>query len=218
MENWIAVLAGTPVDSAMGVRVLAGRGLTGRAFPLAEDPLRQTAFQLSPEREKTDAVRAVLRQVRAEGCGRVLVYCNSLSAAVDFGPLAAETGLRIVTPMEVYEDLAPRYQRLGVAAANAQGLAGIERILYRANPRLELLGACLLPVVLSIEAGEDPAALVERRRLPELAAWFRQCGMEALVLGCTHFPYFKAALAEQTSLPLLDPAEEMVRRLMEIDP
>ncbi len=218
MENWIAVLAGTPVDSAMGVRVLAGRGLTGRAFPLAEDPLRQTAFQLSPEREKTDAVRAVLRQVRAEGCGRVLVYCNSLSAAVDFGPLAAETGLRIVTPMEVYEDLAPRYQRLGVAAANAQGLAGIERILYRANPRLELLGACLLPVVLSIEAGEDPAALVERRRLPELAAWFRQCGMEALVLGCTHFPYFKAALTEQTSLPLLDPAEEMVRRLMEIDP
>ena len=75
-----------------------------------------------------------------------------------------------------------------------------------------------MPVVLSIEAGEDPAALVERRRLPELAAWFRQCGMEALVLGCTHFPYFKAALAEQTSLPLLDPAEEMVRRLMEIDP
>ena len=55
--------------------------------------------------------------------------------------------------------------------------------------------------------------LVERHRLPELAEWFRGCGMEALVLGCTHFPYFKASLAERTSLPLLDPAEDMVRRL-----
>ena len=213
MEAWTAVLAGTPVDSAMGVRVLAGHGLMGRAFPMAEDPLRQTAFQLSPEREKTDAVRAVLRQVRAEGCRRVLVYCNSLSAAVDFGPLAAETGLRIVTPMEVYEDLAPRYQRLGVAAANAQGLAGIERVLLDANPALDTLSAGALPVVLAIEAGLPPDELVERHHLAELCDWFADCGMEALVLGCTHFPYFKEALARRTSLPLIDPAAEMLELL-----
>ena len=30
-----AVLAGTPVDTRMGVQVLAGHGLEGRAFPLA---------------------------------------------------------------------------------------------------------------------------------------------------------------------------------------
>ena len=38
--------------------------------------------------------------------------------------------------------------------------------------------------------------------------------MEALILGCTHFPYFKEALALQTTLPLIDPAEEMVKLII----
>ena len=209
----IAVLAGTPVDTRMGVRVLEDHGLTGLAFPLAADPWQQTAFQISAPAEKTAAVRAVLEEARQRGCRRAFVYCNSLSGAVDFPPLAEETGMRIVTPLEVYRDLAPRYRRLGLIAANAQGLAGIERTLYGANPSLDLLGACLLPVVVDIEARTPPEELAERFRLGKLAAWFRACGAEALVLGCTHFPYFKAALAERTDLPLIDPAEEMVRRL-----
>ena len=208
-----AVLAGTPVDTRMGVQVLAEHGLEGRAFPLAEDPWQQTAFQLSAPAEKTAAVRSVLLRAREQGCRRTFVYCNSLSAAVDFAPLEAETGMRIVTPLQVYRALAPRHRRLGLIAANAQGLAGIERTLYGANPSLELLGACLLPVVVDIEAALPPAEVVERHRLGDLAEWFRACGVEALVLGCTHFPYFQGTLAERTSLPLIDPAEEMVRLL-----
>ena len=209
----IAVLAGTPVDTRMGVDCLAGAGLSGAAFPLAEDPRRQTVFQISSPEEKSARVLEVLRAAMDRGCRRAFVYCNSLSSAVDFGPLAAETGLRIVTPLDVYRTLAPRYHRLGLIAANAQGLAGIERTLLGANPALDLLGACMLPAVLSIEQGEDPAELVERHHLPELAEWFSRCGMEALVLGCTHFPYFREALARRTSLPLIDPAEEMIRLL-----
>ena len=211
----IAVLAGTPVDTQMGVECLAKAGLTALAFPMASDPRRQTAFQISPQTEKTAAVRAVLEQAQAQGCEKAFVYCNSLSSAVDFPPLAAETGMTIVTPLDIYRELAPQYRRLGLIAANAQGLAGIERTLFAANPALDLLGACMLPVVLSIEAGEPPEELVERHRLPELAEWFRRSGMEALVLGCTHFPYFKDALARRTSLPLIDPAEEMVRKITE---
>ena len=210
----IAVLAGTPVDTQMGVEVLGGAGLTGLPFPLAEDPRHQTAFQISSGVEKQAKVRSVLQTAMDRGCRKAFVYCNSLSSAVDFEPLAAETGMRIVTPLEVYRSLAGQYRRLGFIAANAQGLAGIERTLYGANPDLELLGACLLPAVLSIEAGMDPAELVARHRLAELASWFRQCGMEALLLGCTHFPYFKEALAARTELSLLDPAEEMVRRIL----
>ena len=210
----IAVLAGTPVDTQMGVDVLAGAGLSGHPFPLAEDPRQQTAFQISSAAEKQAKVRSVLRDAMDRGCRKAFVYCNSLSSAVDFGPLAAETGMRIVTPLEVYRSLAGQYRRLGLIAANAQGLAGIERTLYGANPDLELLGACLLPAVLSIEAGMAPEELVVHHRLAELTSWFQQCGMEALLLGCTHFPYFKEALAARTSLPLLDPAEEMVRRIL----
>ena len=210
----IAVLAGTPVDTQMGVDCLEKAGLTGLPFPLASDPRQQTAFQLSSQEEKTAAVRAVLKDARSRGCEKVFVYCNSLSGAVDFGPLAEETCMTIVTPLDIYRELAPQYRRLGLIAANAQGLAGIERTLFAANPELDLLGACMLPAVLSIEAGQPPEELVEQHHLPELAEWFRLCGMEALVLGCTHFPYFKEALSQRTSLPLIDPAEEMVRRIM----
>ena len=215
MNHGIAVLAGTPVDTQMGLDCLARAGIPGgMAFPLAQDPREQTAFQISPPEEKQRRCRELLRRAGERGCGRALVYCNSLAAAVDFPPLAAELGLRIVTPLDVYSRLANRYRRLGILAANGQGLAGIERTLLLANPALDLLGACSLPTVLAVESGEDPAALVERNRLPALAAWFAACGMEALLLGCTHFPYYKDALAVRTSLPLIDPAEEMLSLLL----
>ena len=44
--------------------------------------------------------------------------------------------------------------------------------------------------------------------------YFEDNGCEALVLGCTHFPYLKKALRNYTGLPLLDPAEKMVRLLL----
>ena len=212
--NEVAVLAGTPVDTRMGVEYLEKRGLRAAAFPMAGDPRQQTTFQISPQAEKEAAVRTVLAQARRQGCDRVFVYCNSLSGAVDFSRLSEETGMPIVTPLDIYRALAPRYRRLGLIAANAQGLAGIERTLLSANPRLDLLGSAMLPVVLAIEEKLPPEEVVERFALGQLAQWFHRCGMEALVLGCTHFPYFQAALAKRTELPLIDPAEEMVRRIL----
>ena len=211
----IAVLAGTPVDTQMGVDLLTAAGLNALAFPLAQDPRQQTAFQISSEQEKYTVTRSVLQTAMEQGCQRALVYCKSLSSSVDFTVLAGETGMRIVTPLQVYRSLPAHYRRLGLIAANAQGLAGIERTLYNADPTIELLSTSLLPVVFSIEASIEPHLLVQQHHLAELANWFQSCGMEALVLGCTHFPYFKEALAEQTSLPLIDPAEEMICLLTE---
>lgn len=213
MKHPIAVLAGTPVDTQMGVDFLTGAGLSGTAFPLSADPRQQTAFQISSAAEKQARALAVLRQAMEQGCEKAFVYCNSLSASVDFPTLARESGMKIVTPLDVYRSLAPRYRRLAFIAANAQGLAGIERVLLAANPALDTLSAAALPVVLAIEQGEDPDQLVERHHLAELSDWFAACGMEALLLGCTHFPYFKEALSRRTSLRLIDPAQEMLELL-----
>lgn len=206
----VAVIAGTPVDTRMGLACLERAGLAGRMFPVSADPRAQTAFQLSPAEEKRRTLLRLLREAEGQGCRRVYVYCNSMSAAVDFPALAAETGLTIVTPMDVYRRLGPRYRCLGILAANAQGLAGIERALLAAAPSLDLRSAANLSLVLGIERGEAPEALVERFRLPDLAAWFAACGAQALILGCTHFPYLREALAARTSLPLIDPAAEMI--------
>lgn len=121
MNGPIAVLAGTPVDTRMGVAYLEERGLPGVPFPLSRGPREQTAFQHAPAADKRRQALAVLRGAMAQGCRRAFVYCNSLSAAVDFPGLAEETGMRIVTPLDVYRRLALRYRALGVIAANAQG-------------------------------------------------------------------------------------------------
>ena len=210
----ILVMAGTPVDTQMGVDCLSAHGLASVPCPISQNPLEQTAFQISSPEEKMRTVCGAIEKARREqGCEQLFVYCNSLSGAVDFQQVAQETGMPAVTPLDVYRRLAPRYHSLAVIAANAQGCAGIERTMLSANPALTLRSAGLLPVVLSIEAGEDPAQLVESHHLAELTDWFVSVGAEALVLGCTHFPYFKEALQQRIFLPVLDPAEEMVSLL-----
>ena len=211
----IAVLAGTPVDTQMGADLLQAAGLPALAYPLSDNPRQQNLFQISSPEEKHAFVLNILNRAMQNGCRRALVYCNSLSSAVDFTVLAEETGMRIVTPLQVYRSLPAHYHRLGIVAANAPGLAGIEQTLYREDPSLELLSVSLLPLVLAIETAPPPETLVEQYHLAELADWFLSCGMEAMVLGCTHFPYCKEALAVRTALPLIDPAEEMIRLLTE---
>lgn len=209
----IAVLAGTPVDTQMGVDLLTAAGFSALPFPISKDPRQQNLFQISSADEKHAAVLAVLEAAMQQSCRKAFVYCNSLSSSVDFTALAQETGMYIVTPLQVYRALPTRYHRLGIVAANAPGLSGIEQTLYREDPSLELLSVSLLPLVLSIETAAPPETLVQQYHLSELAEWFRLCGMEAMVLGCTHFPYVKQALQKQTTLPLIDPADEMIRLL-----
>ena len=203
MMRPVIVMAGTPVDTQMGMDCLAAQGVEGVFCSISKDPVEQTAFQISSEREKAAVVTALFREAQAaHGCEQAFIYCNSLSGSVDFDAIARETGVAVVTPLDVYRALAPQYRSLAVIAANAQGAAGIERTLLLSNPDLTLRSAGILPVVLA-----------ERHRLPELADWFAAQGAEALLLGCTHFPYFKEALGRRTRLPILDPAQEMLRLL-----
>ena len=216
----IIVMAGTPVDTQMGMDCLSTQGLPGVFCPISEDPNQQTAFQISSTEEKIDTVVSLLCAAQREhGCEKAFIYCNSLSGALDFQFVARETGLKIVTPLDVYRLLAPKYHSLAVIAANAQGTAGIERTLLSANPDLTLRSTGLLPVVLGIEAGEDPDTLVKQNRLPELVNWYQALGAEALVLGCTHFPFavnaIRAVLGPEVELLGGGPgtARETKRRL-----
>ena len=61
--NTVAVLAGTPVDTQMGMDVLARAGRSALPFALAENPRAQTAFQISSSQQKHAAVLAVLRLI-----------------------------------------------------------------------------------------------------------------------------------------------------------
>jgi len=212
-EKTVAVLAGTPVDTEMGAQVLRAHGIAALNCPVSRYPLEQAAFQVKSRTEKQAALRAILRGAMEKGCGSAFIYCNSLSGSADFPALAKDLGIRIVTPLDAYGLYAVRYARLAVIGYNGQALAGIDTAMVRANSKLILLPAGTPTVTFDIEEGLDPDEIIRRNHIDALLGYFEACGCEALVLGCTHFPYLTEALGRYTKLPLLDPAEEMVRLL-----
>ena len=209
----VAVLAGTPVDTQMGADVLAAHGLKAVNCPVSRHPLEQAAFQVKSKDEKHAELSSIIRNAMDRGCGSAFIYCNSLSGSADFPTLSKELGIRIVTPMDAYGNIAKNYRRLALVAYNGQALAGIDTAMVRANPGILLQPAGIPEVTIDIEAGIIPDEIIRRRSLDMLMTYFEACGCEALVLGCTHFPYLTEALRAYTRLPLLDPAEEMVRQL-----
>ena len=77
----IIVMAGTPVDTQMGMDCLSTQGLPGVFCPISEDPNQQTAFQISSTEEKIDTVVSLLCAAQREhGCEKAFIYCNSLSS------------------------------------------------------------------------------------------------------------------------------------------
>ena len=210
----VAVLAGTPVDTQMGADVLTAYGLTPMNCPVSRFPLEQAAFQVKAPKEKHRVLRDILRGAMEQGAASAFIYCNSLSGSADFPALSRALGIPIVTPMNAYGTIAAAYTRLAVVAYNGQALAGIDTAMIRANPALLLLPAGIPEVTIDIEKGLDPDEIIRRHHLDALMRYFEDCGCEALVLGCTHFPYLAGALGAYTRLKLLDPAEEMVRLLL----
>ena len=210
----IAVIAGTPVDTQMGVELIESRGGEAEGFPVSRTPEEQTAFQVGSQTAREAAAGAILDGIKARGLKRVLVYCNSLSAAIDAHALAAARGLRAWTPMDVYGEIAGQYHRVGVLSANCQGAAGVERARVNASPGILVFGAADLRLVLGVEAGTPPEALLEDCGLEHLLRFFEKNGAEAVVLGCTHFPYVKQALERRTALPVLDPAERLAELVL----
>ncbi|MEY8386969.1 aspartate/glutamate racemase family protein [Oscillospiraceae bacterium 38-13] len=210
----VAVVAGTPVDTRMGVDLLKSRSGEGTGFPVSRTPEEQTAFQVGAQSVREAVVGEIFDQIRTRGMNRVLVYCNSLSAAVDVHGLAALRGLRAWTPMDVYGEIAGQYRRVGVLAANCQGAAGVERAMVNAAPEILVLGAANLALVQGVEAAVPPERLVESCGLETLLRFFERNGAEAVVLGCTHFPYVREALQARTALPVLDPAERLAELVL----
>lgn len=201
----IAVIAGTPTDTAFGQALVEQSGRKAYAVAVSNTPQEQTRFQILRADEKEKELLARLKPVKAAGMSRVLVYCNSLSASVDFEALSRKTALAFCTPFDYYRSLAPHFTRLGVLAANAQGASGVERALVGANSALSVLSVGNLRWVEAIEAGRSPASLVADEGLIDVCRFMAQNGCQGIVLGCTHFPVLEEALRAVTSLPLFQP-------------
>ena len=168
LDKPVAVLAGTPVDTQMGAEVLEAHGIKVVNCPVSRHPLEQAAFQVKAKEEKHAVLRAILRGAMDLGCGSAFIYCNSLSGSADFPVLSRELGIRIVTPMDAYGEIAQQYRHLAVVAYNGQALAGIDTAMVRANPDILLQHAGIPEVTIDIEAALPPEEIIRRRLLDYL--------------------------------------------------
>ena len=230
MSNLIktAVIAGTPVDTQMGVEYIERKtqeagtepGFLPLYCPVSEDCDAQVRFQYSDDDEKRAIMDGLFNEAIEEGVRDFFIYCNSLSGSFDFDIYAvrksAETGedIRIYTPLQVYRLLGREFSRVGVMAANNLSAHAIEEALMASSPDVYVIGTGNMAIVRSIEDGMDPERIVEECGLEEMAKYMEACGAGAIVLGCTHFPYFKDELAGRTGLPLIDPADRMFEALV----
>ena len=78
-----------------------------------------------------------------------------------------------------------------------------------------MIGLGILSLISAVEDARDPEEIVESFGLVNLTGFFEKNGVECLILGCTHFPYFQESLAKHTRLPIINPADVMYDNLLE---
>ena len=221
-EYRVAVLAGTPVDTAMGVEYIKnknseteGQYILPLCEPVSESCDSQLKFQYSDNDEKLAVMNNIFDPLITDGVRDFFIYCNSLSGSFDFDSYAASKSLecgdeiRVYTPLQVYRSLGESYSRIGVMAANNLSAYAIEEALMSTRNDIYVIGTGNMAIVRAIEDGLSPEEVVQKCGLEKAVKYMEACGAEAIVLGCTHFPYFKEELAKLTALPLIDPADRM---------
>ena len=214
----IAVMAGTPIDSKLGAELLNSYGYDDVVLvPISNNPVEQTTFQALEDEERENIIVKIIEELKEKDCDTIFVYCNSLSSVVDFDRLAEKMNISIITPMQMYRNLGLEYKYLAVMAANSHGLTGVENNLYVSNPRLRVLGLSMLELVKAIEEGNKPEQIVEDFNFKTLFNYFELTNVEAVVLGCTHFPYIKKELEKITSLHIIDVGVFMIESLKRKD-
>ncbi|MGX7078736.1 glutamate racemase [Gemella parahaemolysans] len=210
----IAVMAGTPIDSKLGAELLNSYGYDDVVLvPISNNPVEQTMFQALEDEERENIIVKIIEELKEKNYEAIFVYCNSLSSVVDFDRLAEKMNISIITPMQMYRNLGLEYKYLAVMAANSHGLTGVENNLYVSNPRLCVLGLSMLELVKAIEEGNKPEQIVEDFNFKTLFNYFEQTKVEAVVLGCTHFPYIKKELEKITKLPIIDVGVFMINSM-----
>lgn len=212
----VGVIAGTPVDTQMGVNFLISKGINSLGYPVSSCSEEQSKFQILSPIELTNNIREIIKKIKCESIDTIIIYCNSLSAAVDMDKLSNEEDIRIITPLTVYKEIACKYKSIGVLTANNQSSAGIEKVIQSINSDCNVIGIGVLPVVMDIEKGISAEKIIQKFALRNVMEFYNYIKVDVVILGCTHFPYLYSELRKYASIPILDPAELMYNMICNV--
>lgn len=210
----IAVIAGTLIDTNMGVEFLKVNGHEGVAYPISQTPEEQSILQILYPDKLKNIVKDKIKDIKEKEIKNIFVYCNSLTAAVDMDSLAEEFNINIITPHQVYREIGKKFKTIGVLAANNQSTYGIEKVIQKSNTDTYIIGIGLLPLVQAIENEMTPQKIMSTYSIGKIVEFMESFKCEGIILGCTHFPYIYEELKEKASIPIIDPAMKMLENII----
>jgi glutamate racemase len=152
------------------------------------------------------------RVLARHGIDLLVVACNTASA-VAIPALRAELAIPVLGVVEPGARVAARASRTGrIGVIGTQGTVAsgaYQSAIRRERPGAEVVArACPLFVPLAEEGWTDPDDEVVRGIVRRYLDPVTEAGVDTLVLGCTHYPLLKAAIAlEVPGLVLVDSAE-----------
>ena len=210
----IGVFAGTCADTKMGEEILKSRGFETISYPISKNPKDQSLLQYYSREELTNIVEEKIKDAKVKGAEKIFIYCNSLSASIDIEDLSFRQAIQIITPLDFYKDLDRKYKKIIILSANSKSAHEIDKILSEKRFR-DTISLGFLKLVEEIEKKTPPQEIVDKLNLRELFDFFN--GMEdkadGIILACTHFPYMKELFKSLTDIEILDPAEDMIKRI-----
>ena len=210
----LAVIAGTPYDTKLGKDYYSSKGYDILSAYTSENPVEQNKLQYSNPEKLQQITIDKIRELKEQGAKAAIIYCNSLSAVLDKEDLIKNSGLPILTPLDVYWNLSiTDSKKMAILAANSQSAANIEKIIAANNSQIEFITAGIMPIINTIEAEVNPADIYNNYGLQELINSFQKMGADHLLLGCTHLPYLKDEININFK-KIIDPADEILDMLL----
>lgn len=194
------IIAGTQRDTELGQKLMHSLGWRTVACATARTPAEQDLMQRRHRPVLQGLCRHALDEMAAQGAEQVIIYCSSLSSALDLPALRRMSAVPLHTPLDFYAQVAKQHSRVAVLAANAVGLAGGIRALQSERANADIHGMHDLALVCAIERGDDPAHAMSASLLRFFEHARRSC--DAVLLACTHFPVIADDVARLTNLPV----------------
>lgn len=213
----IGVMAGTVIDTQMGVELLKKEGFDAYGYSVSKNCYEQDRLQYLSKDELENLVSEKIINMKEKGMDSCFVYCNSLSSAVDFKKLAEKLDFKIITPFDAYALIGNDYEFLYILAANSLSTKNIEEFIKRINPEIKFLSLGFLTLVNKIESCRTKDDILEQAAIKEMLSFLEkiepQIKSKAVILACTHFPYIKDEIISMTNLTVIDPAKKMIELL-----
>lgn len=170
------------------------------------------------ERELKALVRCDIERLLSLGAERILIACCTASTVYPFLPEKyRRASVPIIDPVARAAAISSRAGRIGVISTEATKRSGaFDRSILRLCPGAFVRSEAVPELVTLAERGFSDENMSEYASsvIKDIQSRFRGSDIDTLILGCTHFSYFKKSLEGALGVRVIDSAEIGAKELI----